>query len=115
MALKEERLQILQMLKDDKVTVQEAARLLEALDQGKTVTAPKNIVVKVTEHGRTTANVNLPVTLAKLAVKVVPQEILGEQNIDVNEILSQIEAGFQGKVVEVFEPLEQRKVEIYLE
>lgn len=117
MPLSDERMQILRMLKADKLSVEEAARLLEALDKGsrEPLNEVSSIVIKVTEAGRDRANINIPVELAKVALRFVPKDVLDSHEVDIDGVIRSIEAGMRGKLVEVDQPEEQRKVEIFVE
>lgn len=110
--MSEERIQILNMLRDGKITVEEADRLLEAVneaprplfgggevDGGK----PRFLRVHVWEAGKPKVNVNIPLSLARFAMRFVPRGALqaGEHKIDIDEILAAIQQGASGKLVEV--------------
>ncbi len=117
MAKHEERMQILEMLKDGKITTDDAAKLLEALDaderRGRTET--RSIHIRVFENGKDKVNVNIPVSLAKLALNLVPKDVVHDQNLDLRSLITSIEAGFRGKLVEADIPEEGRKIEVFVE
>ncbi len=118
MAKHEERLQILKMLKEDKISVEEGAKLLDALESGERSqqhAETRNINIRVFEEGRDKVNVNIPVSLARLAMNLVPKDVIEDQNIDVRSLITSIEAGFRGKLVEADIPEEGRKIEIIVE
>ena len=118
-----ERMQILQMLQEGKITAEEAERLLSALDvpvsQGAGVTKAgsnnKWLRVRVVEEGRQVVNVNLPMSVVDVALtmglKFVPNEHL--QGIDVESLLQAIRQGVTGKIVEIDEG--DTKVEVIVE
>lgn len=102
-----EKLQILKMVQEGKVTAEEAAKLLQAVD-AKPATVPassgsKWLRIRVQEEGRQMVNVNLPMSLVEVALsmglKFVPPEQM--KDIDVNSILVAIRSGLTGKIVEV--------------
>lgn len=118
--LREERLQILKMLEEGKVTSEEAARLLEALETGALrpdSPGRKNrfLRVRVFEGGKNKVNVNLPLELARVALRFVPKDALNVQGgtIDLDEIVQAIEEGAQGKIVEVDD--DDTRVEVVVE
>ncbi len=117
MAKHEERMQILEMLKDDKITTDDAAKLLEALDaderRGRAET--RNIHIRVFENGKDKVNVNIPISLARLALNLVPKDVVQDQNLDLRSLITSIEAGFRGKLVEADIPEEGRKIEVFVE
>lgn len=106
-----ERIQILTMLQDGKISVEEADRLLDAIagaDRGE-----KFLRVRVTEKGTVTANVRIPLSLLEglgSALAGVAQAGLSWQST-----LAKIQAGIGGRIVEVEEPNQDRKVEVIVE
>lgn len=76
--LNEERTMILQMLKDGAINVEEAERLLEAVDQERSSAAarqrndfdPKYLHVQQTIAGRPTTNVRIPFSLVRVGLKL---------------------------------------------
>lgn len=123
--MKEEKKQILKMVEEGKITVDEGLELLNALDERfeieKTYTNdPKWLKIRVFDpDDDTKVNVNLPLSLIsvgmKMSQKFVPelQEAgLGEE--DFKEILTAIEDGAQGKIIDV-ESDNGEKVEIVVE
>lgn len=117
MAKHEERLQILEMLKADKISTDEAAKLLEALDGGERHgrADTRNIHIRVFENGKDKVNVNIPVSLARLALNLVPNDVVVEQNLNLRSLITSIEAGFRGKLVEADIPEEGRKIEVFVD
>ena len=117
MAKHEERMQILQMLKEEKITVDEAARLLEALesDERRVHSETRTIHIRVYEDGRDKVNVNIPISVARLALNLVPKDVIEDQNLDLRSLITSIEAGFRGKLVEADIPEEGRKIEVFVE
>jgi len=114
MALSKEQLQILEMLKEGKISVEESAKLLEAVIEPKPTNRPKasKVIVIITEHGREITNIKIPVSLAKVFWKFVPKDIQGQ--IDLELVLEQIEAGAIGEVLEIEQAEQQRKIIISL-
>jgi len=117
-----ERMQILKMVQEGKITAEEAAKLMQALDT-KTASATSTVSsskarwlrVRVQEEGRQVVNVNLPMSIVEVAlsmgVKFVPQEHL--KDIDLNVLLEAIKQGMTGKIVEVDDG--NSKVEVIIE
>jgi len=108
--MQEEKMRILKMLEDRKITAEEAARLLDALpceqpgaDKSR---GDKRVRVRVTDPktGKQTVNLTVPVGLAKFAMKFVPvktmQELAGE-GIDIDSIISQVMSENIGNIVDV--------------
>ncbi len=134
MVTSEERLKILNLVQQGKITPQEGIRLLEALDKSRAPQPsfptpqpppPPNFVpggprwlrVRVTDtvSGKTRVNVRLPVTVLSAGVKMGARfspEIKQEQ---MGEILDAIRAGEIGQVVDVYNDEDGEHVEILLE
>ena len=126
----EERLQILKMLEDGKITVDEAATLLAALESGvkkeKAIRQPgipgaaQWLRVRVTDQksGKQKVMVNLPVSLVDVALKVGSKfapELEDMDNQVVMEAIDAIKSGAQGKIVEVEDDESGDRVEVFVE
>ena len=120
--MQEDRRQILKMLEEGKITAEEAARLLDALDEANEVKEKpqtgKRILIKVTDPktGKRKVNLKIPIGLAKIAAKFVPPKAkrkLAEEGVDVDEVMSQVLAGNVGKIVDV--ESDEENVEITIE
>ena len=120
--MNEERMRILKMLEEGKISVEEATKLIEAVEappqeteivpQGK----PKWLKVHVTDGDSEKVNVNLPLSLARVALKFIPQHArvhMEEHEIDIEELLSTITETKIGKLVEVQDGDEH--VEVWIE
>ncbi len=125
--MSEEKRQVLNLVQEGKVSIDEGLKLLEALDtpgQGGTV-APghhgghrgRMLRIRVFDtEDNTKVNVNLPLALAKVAMKFIPKDVskeLESENIDLDELLSTITEASSGKIVDI--DSEDAKVEIYVE
>ncbi len=111
--MEEDRMQILRMLEEGKITSDDAAKLFDALEPGGEADgAPnagsggKRLLIKVTDArtGKKKVNLRIPISLAKIAVKFIPPKSkrkLAEEGVDVNAVLSQVITGNLGKIVDV--------------
>ena len=125
MNLKEERLQILQMIQEGKISAEEGAKLLAALDGSKkaeaaattAATQGKYLRVRVTDmrSGKTKVNVNLPLALVSVGLKMGAKFAPELGNMDMNEIMDAIRGGTQGKIVDVEDSEDGEKVEVYID
>ncbi len=130
MTLTEERLQILKMLEDGKITVDEAATLLAALESGvkkeRVALQPgmpgvaQWLRVRVTDQksGKQKVTVNVPVSLVDVALKVGAKFAPELEEMDSNVVMEAIEAiksGAQGKIVEVEDDEGGDRVEVFVE
>jgi hypothetical protein len=130
MTLTEERLQVLKMLEEGKITVDEAATLLAALENGikkeRAVRQPgmpgvaQWLRVRVTDQksGKQKVTVNVPVSLVDVALKVGAKFAPELEEMDSNVVMEAIEAiksGAQGKIVEVEDDEGGDRVEVFVE
>lgn len=125
----DEKLMILKMVEEGKLSVEEAARLLEAVDNKK---AEGSLVVKEnsssakflrvrvldTATNKLKVNVNVPIALVEIGLKLgmaYDSELSGQlENIDINEIIKAVKDGAEGKIVDV-ETDEGQKIEVMVE
>jgi hypothetical protein len=108
----EERMKILKMLEEGKIKAEEAARLLEAVAEGGAEPAAgaargrgKTLHIRVFRGGseRPNVNVNVPLSLAKWALKFVPEHAkarVGEKEVDLDELGTLLDEGV-GELVTV--------------
>lgn len=125
MNLKEERMQILNMIRDGKISPEEGAKLLSALETSqksetaanKTATQGKFLRVRVTDMatGKTRVNVNLPLALVNVGLKMGARFAPQMDGMDTGELMEAIRAGAQGKIVDVEDIEDGEKVEVYIE
>jgi hypothetical protein len=127
MATTEERMQILSMVADGKISAEEGARLLNALEpEGKkpkppsamgSPSAPRWFRVRVTdlETGKNKVNVNLPMSLVDVGTRMGARFAPELEDVDFHSIIDQIKAGAQGKIIEVEDAEGGERVEIYVE
>ncbi|MBS3986116.1 MAG: hypothetical protein KGZ66_11015 [Selenomonadales bacterium] len=122
--MENEKLQILKLVQEGKVTPDEATKLLQALegksadssaDSAVSTGGSKLLRIRVTEAKGTKVNVNVPMSLVEAAVaigvKFIPEEEL--RGVDLSAVIEAIKQGVTGKIVEV--DSEEAKVEISVE
>lgn len=124
MSTTEERLQILKMIETGKISAKDGAKLLEALDQADTKASSasppgraKWLRVRVTDKdsGRTKVNVNIPMGLVNVGMRMGARFAPEMEDLDMGEILAAIEGGAHGKIIEVDDEEDGERVEIYVE
>lgn len=126
MVTSEERMQILNMIAEGKITAEEGARLLAALGpsrpaQGRGApgapAAPRWFRLRVTdlETGRIKVNVNLPMSLVQVGIKMGARFAPGTEDFNFRDVIDQIKAGAQGKVMDYENSEDGERVEIYVE
>jgi hypothetical protein len=124
MATSDERIKILKMIEDGKITAEEGAKLLAALTESrKTPRKPplrgtsgtaRWLRVRVTDMvtGKAKATVNLPLGLVDAGLNIASQYAPG---IDFGELVEAINAGAEGKIIDVLDEEDGEHVEIFIE
>ncbi len=138
MVTADERMKILQMLQDGKISPDAAAQLLETLDQDppSAVSTPApaketqpvqmplepgakarflRVRVTDTDTGKPRVNVRLPVSLINLGVKIGSRYSPEIEGIDMASLLQAIQLGEPGPFVDVFDDEDGEHVEVFLE
>lgn len=126
MVTSEERMKILKMINDGKITAEEGSKLLGALTQKSQ--KPKKashrsqsgqwLRVRVTDmsSGKTKVNVNVPMKLVdaglNIAAQFTPEMEDGQMMEAVKEALAE---NIRGKIVDVVDEEDQEHVEIFIE
>jgi hypothetical protein len=110
--MSEEKRMILEMLKEGKISLEEAEELLEKANPGESSAVTQRIKkpnskrflrVRVTEEDKVKANVNIPIALAEVGLNLIPKDKLkvdGKQ-INMDQILKLIEEGTEGELVNI--------------
>lgn len=130
MATVEERMRVLRMIEEGKVTAEEGARLLAALEKSrkqKRRSAPSahadaeggparwvRLRVSDTETGRTKVNMTLPLGLVSMGLQVGARFVPDVANLDVQQLQDAVRAGVPGKILEVMDE-DGELVEIFVE
>jgi hypothetical protein len=126
MVTTEERMKILKMLQEGKISADEAASLLESLDQGETSlkgdVVSKNLNgrwfrVQVTDkkNDKVKVNVRLPLSLVGVGLRMGKKYSPEMADLDVEEIFQAIQSGEMGQIVDVEDEEEGDHVQIYVE
>lgn len=122
--MSQEKLQILNMVKEGKISVDEGLKLLEALGKEDLINISKDknkcLRIRVFDpKDETKVNVTLPVSLLRVGIKFASKlsPEMQEANLtdlDIKEILAAIDSGQIGKIVEV-NSNDGTKVEVIVE
>jgi hypothetical protein len=124
MTTAEERIQILKMIEEGKISPEEGARLLSALGQKSSPPRPpaagtdaRWFRVRVTDAatGKSKVNVNIPMGLVNVGIKMGARFVPETSEIDLEEVFEQIRSGAHGKIVEVTDDESGEHVEIFIE
>ena len=123
MTTAEERMQILRMIERGQISADEGAQLLSALEEASATTTSgirggaKWFRVRVTDKqtGKTKVNVNIPMGLVNVGMRIGAKFAPEMEDLDVDGIIEAIRSGAQGKIVEVEDSEDGERVEIYVE
>ena len=124
MATNDERLKILRMIDEGKITAEEGAKLLAALNESRKTPrktawrtptgASRWLRVRVTDAatGKAKATVNLPLGLVNAGLNIASQYAPG---INLEELAEAINAGAEGKIIDVLDEADGEHVEIFID
>ena len=127
MATTEERLQILKMIEEGKISAAEGAELLRALDTKgergpalepmKGTSNPRWFRVRVTDMqtGRNKVNVNIPMGLVNVGIKMGARFAPQIEGKELNTIMDAVRSGQLGKIVDIVDADDGERVEIFVE
>ena len=134
MATQEERLRILRMIEEDKITAEEGAKLIAALaasrrnpkDERKAGATSSQansgdirarwlrVRVTNTKTGKQHVNIHLPIGLLDIALKIGARFSPELNGLD-SEVLQAIKDGTTGKIIDVNDEDDGNRVEIFVE
>lgn len=125
MATADERLEVLEMIQSGQISAEEGARLLEALRDETTPRPtptsagrsqrPRRLRVRVSdlETGRSRVNIDLPWNLINVGMHMGAR--FAPEEIDLEEVMQALQAGTEGKIVDVEDTEDNERVEIFVE
>src|SRR5512142_795077 len=123
MATTEERMKILKMIEDGKLSAEDGAKLLAALSEGRRGAAAQSsarsgggghwLRIRVTDiaSGRSKASVQIPVGLIDAGMKIGAHFAPEVQGVDMSHVMDAIRSGMTGKI----DDEDGEHVEIYVE
>ncbi len=125
MATNEERIKILKMIDEGKITAEEGAKLLATLSENRKAVPRRSVAavspsgarwlkVRVTDMvtGRSKATVNLPLGLVDAGLNIASKYA---PDVAFDELVEAINAGAEGKIIDVFDEKDGEHVEIFIE
>lgn len=125
MSTMEERMRILRMVENGQVTAEEGAKLLAALDEATAKGGyefgsegePKWFRVRVTdmETGENKVNVNIPLGLVDVGVRMGAKFSPNMSDVNAEEILRAIQEGTRGKIIDVDDIEGGKHIEVFVE
>ena len=127
MSTAEERLKILNMIAEGKISAEEGAQLLKALQTASAkasassgsngVAEPRFLRVRVTSaaSGQVKANINIPMSLINVGLRMGARFAPDLDGLDFEEVMDAIRHGQRGKIIDVEDEDDGERVEIFVE
>jgi len=123
MATTEERMKILKLIEEGKVSAEEGAKLLSALatanrpQSGVSASGAKWLRVRVTDvtNGRSKATVQIPISLMEAGMKIGAHFAPEIDGVNMDQILEALRTGMTGKIIDVTDDEDGEHVEIFVE
>ncbi len=123
MTTAEERVKILKMIEEEKISAEEGARLLKALskqERKRSISATNEsgwLRVHVTdlESGKSSVNVNVPMRLVNVGLRLGARFVPDMEGLDVEELADALQQGLTGKIIDVIDEDEGQRVEVFVE
>jgi len=126
MATTEERMRILKMIDEGKISAEEGAKLLSALSENRRGNssipsrgpgAARWLRVRVTDvvTGRSKATVQIPLALIESGMKIGAHFAPEVEGVDMPTIMEALRSGMTGKIVDVVDEKDGEHVEIFVE
>jgi hypothetical protein len=131
MATSEERLKVLKMVQDGKITPEMAAELLKALDAStsRAVSEDLNVPgypgrgsgrffrvrVTDTDTGRTRVNVRLPLGMVNAGIRMGMRFSPEVEGLDAAKLAEALASGETGQIMDIYDDEDGEHVEVYIE
>lgn len=126
----EERLKVLKMVQEGKISAEDAIELLSILEEGRRRTpvppAPPPAIgrrdnrwlrVRVTDtnSGKTRVNVRLPISMVSAGLKMGMRFAPSVEGIDADQLMELIQSTEIGQIVDVYDDEDGEHVEVFIE
>lgn len=128
MANSEERMKILKLIEDGKISADEGSKLLAALSETRRgiPTPPRppgagsgarwlRIRVTDTRTGRSKASVQIPLALVDAGMKIGAHFAPEVEGVDMSNVMEALRMGVTGKIIDVVDEEDGEHVEIFVE
>ncbi|HEX2698470.1 MAG TPA: hypothetical protein VHM28_12240 [Anaerolineales bacterium] len=127
MANAEERMKILKMIEEGKISAEDGAKLLAALSEGRRGPGAPNsprppgsgrwLRIRVTDiaSGRSKASVQIPLGLIDAGMKIGAHFAPEVEGVDMSYVMEALRSGMTGKIIDVTDDEDGEHVEIYVE
>jgi len=135
MATVEERVKILKMVQDGRISAEQAVQLLEALEEGARRAAARErpqpfgappstgakggrwfrVLVTDTRTGKARVNIRIPVGLVNAGMKMGARFAPGVEGLDARQLMHHLSSGETGKIIDVYNDDEDEHIEVFIE
>lgn len=131
MASTEERMRILMMIQEGKISAAEGARLIEALDELSEPSPPSaptsstpsigkkphylRVLITDTDTGKARVNVRLPVSLINSGLRMGARFAPEIEGLELEDLNAWLNSGEVGQIVDIFDEEDGEHVEVFLE
>ncbi len=127
MATTQERMKILKMIEDGKLSAEDGAKLLAALSEGRRGPAGQSpargagmghwLRIRVTDvaTGRSKASVQIPLGLIDAGMKIGAHFAPEVEGVDMSHVMEAIRSGMTGKIIDVTDDEDGEHVEMFVE
>jgi len=128
MASSEERMKILKMIEEGKLSPEEGTKLIAALSDKSGANSPRvygmpgssgpmslRIRVTDTRTGRSKASVQIPLALVDAGLKIGAHFAPEVEGVDMANVMEALRSGMRGKIIDVTDEEDGEHVEIYVE
>jgi len=123
--MEEDRMMILKMLQEGKIDAEQAAKLLEALESGKSsekkeekeIKAGRWFRVRVSDAvtGIQKTNIRIPIGLMNAGFRIGAQFSPELAGMNADEVMSAVKTGKTGLIIDVIDDEDNEHVEIFIE
>jgi|SRR5687768_1434917 hypothetical protein len=127
MASSEERMKILKMIEEGKLSAEEGTKLLAALSEKRVPSPPRPpgmpggpprwLRIRVTDvrSGRSKASVQIPLALVDAGIKIGAHFAPEVEGVNMSNVMEAVRSGMTGKIIDVTDEEDGEHVEIYVE
>lgn len=129
MVTSDERLRVLRMVQEGKISAEEGIRLMDALNDSsreKQKTAPEQksakknarwFRVRVTDQitGKVKVDIHLPINVVKAGSKLGARFSPEMSGLDMDQLLEHVDAGTTGRIFDLTHDSDQELVEVFIE
>jgi hypothetical protein len=129
MASSEERMKILKMIEEGKLSAEEGTKLLSALSSSRMPAPPRPpgmpgmpggprwLRIRVTDvrTGRSKASVQIPLALVDAGLKIGAHFAPEVEGVNMSNVMEALRSGVTGKIIDVTDEEDGEHVEIYVE